>query len=175
MKIYNKIYKVSPWKDNELFYTIIQGEGGIKYPRLQIIDENGAIDLSNSTLTYTITLPDNSEEIVNGEILDAKFGIIEFGIVASMSNICGIAKGNLNILNGGNILKVGGINLVIEPATDGHEIEASEKFSMLLEAIKKVEQQPYNLTEEDKDEIANLVMQKMKSIDFKKSFTESEE
>lgn len=158
MKIYNKIYKVSPWKDNELFYTVVQGEGGIKYPRLQIIDENGAIDLSNSTLTYTITLPDNSEEIVNGEILDAKFGIIEFGIVASMSSICGIAKGNLNILSGENVLKVGGINLVIEPATDGHEIEASEKFSMLLEAIKKVEQQPYNLTEEDKDEIAKIAI-----------------
>lgn len=138
MKIYNKIYKVSPWKDNELFYTVVQGEGGIKYPRLQIIDENGAIDLSNSTLTYTITLPDNSEEIVNGEILDAKFGIVEFGIVASMSSICGIAKGNLNILSGENVLKVGGINLVIEPATEGHEIEASEKFSALTEALHKV-------------------------------------
>lgn len=138
MKIYNKIYKVSPWKDNELFYTVVQGEGGIKYPRLQIIDENGAIDLSNSTLTYTITLPDSSEEIVNGEILDAKFGIVEFGIVASMSSICGIAKGNLNILSGENVLKVGGINLVIEPATEGHEIEASEKFSALTEALHKV-------------------------------------
>ena len=49
------------------------------------------------------------------------------------------------------------------------------KISMLLEVIKKVEQQPYNLTEEDKDEIANLVIQKMKDTDLKKSSTESEE
>ena len=57
MKTYNKIYTVHAWKDNNKFFTVTQGEGGIKYPRLMVVDDKGAIDLTGSAVTYTITLP----------------------------------------------------------------------------------------------------------------------
>ena len=138
MKTYNKIYTVHAWKDNNKFFTVVQGEGGVKYPRLKIIDDNGSIDLTGASITYTSTLPRGSEEIVDATIIDAKQGIVEFEIKSSMTMYSGIAYGELNIVSDSKVLKVGGINLTISSATDGHEIEASEQFSALVEALRKV-------------------------------------
>ena len=138
MKTYNKIYTVHAWKDNNKFFTVVQGEGGIKYPRLKIIDDNGSIDLTGASITYTATLPRGSEEIVDATIIDAKQGIVEFEIKSSMTMYSGIAYGELNIVSDSKILKVGGVNLTISSATNGHEIEASEQFSALVEALRKV-------------------------------------
>uniref|UniRef100_UPI003A9180A3 BppU family phage baseplate upper protein n=1 Tax=Ruminococcus bromii TaxID=40518 RepID=UPI003A9180A3 len=138
MKTYNKIYTVHAWKDNNKFFTVVQGEGGVKYPRLKIIDDNGSIDLTGVSITYTATLPRGSEEIVDATIIDAKQGIVEFEIKSSMTMCSGIAYGELNIVSDSKVLKVGGINLTISSATNGHEIEASEQFSALVEALRKV-------------------------------------
>lgn len=138
MKTYNKIYTVHAWKDNNKFFTVVQGEGGVKYPRLKIIDDNGSIDLTGASITYTSTLPRGFEEIVDATIIDAKQGIVEFEIKSSMTMYSGIAYGELNIVSDSKVLKVGGINLTISSATNGHEIEASEQFSALVEALRKV-------------------------------------
>lgn len=138
MKTYNKIYTVHAWKDNNKFFTVVQGEGGIKYPRLKIIDDNGSIDLTGASITYTATLPRGSEEIVDATIIDAKQGIVEFEIKSSMTMYSGIAYGELNIVSDSKVLKVNGINLTISSATNGHEIESSEQFSALVEALRKV-------------------------------------
>lgn len=138
MKTYNKIYTVHAWKDNNKFFTVVQGEGGVKYPRLKIIDDNGSIDLTGASITYTATLPRGSEEIVDATIIDAKQGIVEFEIKSSMTMYSGIAYGELNIVSDSKVLKVNGINLTISSATNGHEIEASEQFSALVEALRKV-------------------------------------
>ena len=138
MKTYNKIYTVHAWKDNNKFFTVVQGEGGVKYPRLKIIDDNGSIDLTGASITYTATLPRGSEEIVDATIIDAKQGTVEFEIKSSMTICSGIAHGELNIVSDSKVLKVGGVNLTISSATNGHEIEASEQFSALVEALRKV-------------------------------------
>ena len=138
MKTYNKIYTVHAWKDNNKFFTVIQGEGGIKYPRLKIIDDYGSIDLTGASVTYTVTLPRGSEEIVDATIIDAKQGIVEFEIKASMTMYSGIAYGELNVISDSKVLKIGGVNLTVSSATNGHEIEASEQFSALLSLFAKM-------------------------------------
>lgn len=117
---------------------MVQGEGGVKYPRLKIIDDNGSIDLTGASITYTATLPRGSEEIVDATIIDAKQGIVEFEIKSSMTMYSGIAYGELNIVSDSKVLKVGGINLTISSATNGHEIEASEQFSALMSLFAKI-------------------------------------
>ena len=138
MKTYNKIYTVHAWKDNNKFFTVVQGEGGIKYPRLKIIDDYGSIDLTGASVTYTVTLPRGSEEIVDAAIIGAKEGVVEFEIKPSMTAQAGLGLGELNISANNKVLKIGGINLNIAKATTGSAIEASEKFSALLEALNKV-------------------------------------
>lgn len=138
MKTYNKIYTVHAWKDNNKFFTVIQGEGGIKYPRLKIIDDYGSIDLTGASVTYTVTLPRGSEEIVDATIIDAKQGIVEFEIKASMTMYSGVAYGELNVISDSKVLKIGGVNLTVSSATNGHEIEASEQFSALLSLFAKM-------------------------------------
>lgn len=138
MKTYNKIYTVHAWKDNNKFFTVVQGEGGIKYPRLKIIDDNGSIDLTDASITYTVTLPRGSEEIIDATIVNATQGIVEFEIKSSMTAQAGLGFGELNISVNNKVLKIGGINLNIAKATAGSAIEASEQFSALLEALNKV-------------------------------------
>ena len=138
MKTYNKIYTVHAWKDNNKYFTVTQGEGGIKYPRLKVVDDNGAIDLTGSSITYTATLPRGSEEIVDVSIINATEGTVEFEIKSSMTKYSGIANGELNITIDNKVLKISGINLAISSATNGHEIESSEQFSALVEALRKV-------------------------------------
>ena len=137
MKTYNKIYTVHAWKDNNKFFTVTQGEGGIKYPRLVVVDDKGAIDLTGSAVTYTITLPRGSEEIVDATIIDAKRGVVEFEIKSSMTAYAGVGEGELNITIDNKVLKISGINLTINKSTSGRVIEASEQFSALLTLISK--------------------------------------
>lgn len=138
MKTYNKIYTVHAWKDNNKFFTVTQGEGGIKYPRLMVVDDKGAIDLTGSAVTYTITLPRGSEEIVDATIIDAKRGIVEFEVKSSMTAYAGIGEGELNITIDNKVLKISGINLTISKSTSGRVIEASEQFSALMSLFAKM-------------------------------------
>lgn len=147
MKTYNKIYTVHAWKDNNKFFTVTQGEGGIKYPRLMVVDDKGAIDLTGSAVTYTITLPRGSEEIVDATIIDAKRGVVEFEIKSSMTVYAGVGEGELNITIDNKVLKISGINLTINKSTSGRVIEASEQFSALLTLISKYS----NINPENKD------------------------
>lgn len=147
MKTYNKIYTVHAWKDNNKFFTVTQGEGGIKYPRLMVVDDKGAIDLTGSAVTYTITLPRGSEEIVDATIIDAKRGVVEFEVKPSMTAYAGVGEGELNITIDSKILKISGINLTINKSTSGRVIEASEQFSALLALISKYS----NINPENKD------------------------
>lgn len=147
MKTYNKIYTVHAWKDNNKFFTVTQGEGGIKYPRLMVVDDKGAIDLTGSVVTYTITLPRGSEEIVDATIIDAKRGVVEFEVKSSMTAYAGIGEGELNITIDNKVLKISGINLTISKATSGRTIEASEQFSALLSLLSKYS----NINPENKD------------------------
>lgn len=147
MKTYNKIYTVHAWKDNNKFFTVTQGEGGIKYPRLMVVDDKGAIDLTGSAVTYTITLPRGSEEIVDATIIDAKRGVVEFEVKPSMTAYAGVGEGEINITIDNKVLKIGGINLTINKSTSGRVIEASEQFSALLTLISKYS----NINPENKD------------------------
>lgn len=147
MKTYNKIYTVHAWKDNNKFFTVTQGEGGIKYPRLMVVDDKGAIDLTGSAVTYTITLPRGSEEIVDATIIDAKQGVVEFEVKPSMTAYAGVGEGELNITIDNKVLKISGINLTISKSTSGRAIEASEQFSALLTLISKYS----NINPENKD------------------------
>lgn len=147
MKTYNKIYTVHAWKDNNKFFTVTQGEGGIKYPRLVVVDDKGAIDLTGSAVTYTITLPRGSEEIVDATIIDAKRGVVEFEVKPSMTAYAGVGEGELNITIENKVLKISGINLTINKSTSGRVIEASEQFSALLTLISKYS----NINPENKD------------------------
>lgn len=147
MKTYNKIYTVHAWKDNNKFFTVTQGEGGIKYPRLMVVDDKGAIDLTGSAVTYTITLPRGSEEIVDATIIDAKRGVVEFEVKPSMTVYAGVGEGELNITIDNKVLKISGINLTINKSTSGRVIEASEQFSALLSLISKYS----NINPENKD------------------------
>lgn len=147
MKTYNKIYTVHAWKDNNKFFTVTQGEGGIKYPRLMVVDDKGAIDLTGSAVTYTITLPRGSEEIVDATIIDAKRGVVEFEVKPSMTAYAGVGEGELNITIDNKVLKISGINLTINKSTSGRVIEASEQFSALLALISKYS----NINPENKD------------------------
>jgi len=147
MKTYNKIYTVHAWKDNNKFFTVTQGEGGIKYPRLMVVDDKGAIDLTGSAVTYTITLPRGSEEIVDATIVDAKRGVVEFEVKPSMTAYAGVGEGELNITIDNKVLKISGINLTISKSTSGRAIEASEQFSALLTLISKYS----NINPENKD------------------------
>lgn len=147
MKTYNKIYTVHAWKDNNKFFTVTQGEGGVKYPRLMVVDDKGAIDLTGSAVTYTITLPRGSEEIVDATIIDAKRGVVEFEVKPSMTAYAGVGEGELNITIDSKVLKISGINLTINKSTSGRVIEASEQFSALLALISKYS----NINPENKD------------------------
>ena len=112
-----------------------------------VVDDKGAIDLTGSAVTYTITLPRGSEEIVDATIIDAKRGVVEFEVKPSMTAYAGVGEGELNITIDNKVLKICGINLTINQSTSGRVIEASEQFSALLALISKYS----NINPENKD------------------------
>ena len=154
--IFDQVYKVQAWADNNRTLKLVQGEGiaiptgatsvsasRVKAPRFQLCDKRGAIDLSTGspTIEWAVTRPQNGgEDIVTCNIVSgqATNGIIEIPITASVTEFDGDAYGEIRVTTSGAVIKFFGINACIGEGVSDDAAAQSSRFSALLEALQKV-------------------------------------
>lgn len=154
--IFDQVYRVQAWKDNNRTLKLVQGEGiviptgatsvsasHVKAPRFQLCDKRGTIDLSSGSpiIEWAVTRPQNSGEdlvacnIVSGQ---AANGIIEIPITTSVTEFNGDAYGEIRVTTSSAVTKFFGINACIGEGVSNNAVAQSSRFPALIEALQKV-------------------------------------
>lgn len=141
MKSKSKKYTLHAWRDNQIRLKTTQGEGGVKLAQFILSDDNGALDLSETTSVSFDGIKNNGEPCsVACNIQDAANGAIEFTIVTGITDVCGEVKGSINVVSNDGNIKFDGITLSVGKDVTGELIESSDAFSNLIKALIKVSQ-----------------------------------
>lgn len=145
---YDRVFPMYAWRDNNIRLVLTQGEGAttldgeavrIKAPRFQLRDDQGIIDLSNSpVVSFALTRPDKSEDLLACTIISAANGIISCPITASATAIAGQAVGEIRVSSTNGTLKFNGVHAFIYAGVSDSAAAQSTRFSALVEALQKV-------------------------------------
>lgn len=135
-----KSFNINPWYNNNISYTVVQGEGGIKYPRLFLTDSKGAINITSASVRYKCQKNDNSPPVyVDANKINETTGEVEFEITTDMTSCVGNAHGEIEVTTTDGVLKFSGINLSVIKGVSDSAIESSKDFSALQNALRKLE------------------------------------
>ena len=145
---YDRVFPMYAWRDNNIRLVLTQGEGAttldgeavrIKAPRFQLRDDQGIIDLSNSpVVSFALTRPDKSEDLLACTIINAANGIISCPITASATAIAGQAVGEIRVSSTNGTLKFNGVHAFIYAGVSNFAAAQSTQFSALIAALQKV-------------------------------------
>lgn len=145
---YDRVYTMYAWRDNNNRLVFTQGEGAttldgtvtrIKAPRFQLRDDQGVMNLSGSpVISFALTRPDESEDLLACTIIDAANGIVSCPITASATAIAGQAVGEIWVSSTNGTIKFYGVHALIHKGVSDSAAANSTRFSELVEALQKV-------------------------------------
>ena len=158
---YDDVYKAYAWRDNRRRLIVTQGEGlsssstdsntYIKTAKFQLRDEQGAIELPNSTTAVSLALkkPNGMEVLVSAfynytdsattKSEDRENGIVYFAITQSMTDIAGEVSGEIRLTTSTGVIKFYGINFFVYDGVSSNAAIQSNDFDHLVNALNKVE------------------------------------
>lgn len=158
---YDDVYKAYAWRDNRRRLVVTQGEGlsssstdsntYIKTAKFQLRDEQGVIELPNSTTAVSLALKkQNDMEVLVSAFYnytdsattkseDRENGIVYFAITQSMTDIAGEVSGEIRLTTSTGVIKFYGINFYVYDGVSSNAAIQSNDFDHLVNALNKVE------------------------------------
>lgn len=141
LKADNKKYKVDCWTDNNIFITTFQNEGLIKNPVFILCDVDEPMNLSDNTaIFYKATNKNGEVYCVPVNIISEIKGEVELPINPILTNVEGVSLGEIVVQSLEGSLSFGGINIRTYISAENEDIENSDKFSELTNALNRVEE-----------------------------------
>lgn len=145
MKAKNERHQVNCWINNNVNITTYQNEGLIKNPVFVLCDGNEVLDLSDCTNIFYKSIDTKGKaSCVSVNILSAGKGEVELPINGALTENKGVSVGEIVVQTNEGTLSFGNINIITYPSVENKEIEKSDNFTALTEALSKVA----NLTQE---------------------------
>lgn len=139
LKADNKKYKVDCWADNNIFITTFQNEGLIKNPIFILCDVDEPMNLSDNTaIFYKATNKNGEVYCVPVNIISEIKGEVELPINPILTNVEGVSLGEIVVQSLEGSLSFGGINIRTYISAENEDIEKSDNFTALTEALSKV-------------------------------------
>lgn len=139
LKADNKKYKVDCWTDNNIFITTFQNEGLIKNPVFILCDVDEPMNLSDNTaIFYKATNKNGEVYCVPVNIISEIKGEVELPISPILTNVEGVSLGEIVVQSLEGSLSFGGINIRTYISAENEDIEKSDNFTELTEALSKV-------------------------------------
>lgn len=157
--IFDMVYPIQAWEDNNRTLKLVQGEGvtipdnatasttiqasRAKAPRFQLKSKQGAIDLSSGSpsITWAVRRPNNGgEDLLTCNIVSGKAaeGIIEIPITTSVTEFAGDAYGEIRVVTSTAVIKFFGINACIGNGVSNEAASQSSRYDALLDALQQV-------------------------------------
>lgn len=139
MKAKNIQYKVNCWINNNVNIVTYQNEALIKHPVFILCDGDEPIDLSDSTnIFYKATDSKGNACCLTVNTLSAIEGKVELPVNGALTANRGTSAGEIVVQSDEGTLSFGGINIVTYSSVANQEIEKSNFFTALVEALAKV-------------------------------------
>ena len=139
MKAKNERHKVNCWVNNNVNITTYQNEGLIKNPVFILCDGNEPLDLSDCTnIFYKSVDTKGKVSCVSVNILSANKGEVELPINGALTENKGVSVGEIVVQTNEGTLSFGNINIITYSSVENKEIEKSDNFTALTEALSKV-------------------------------------
>lgn len=139
MKAKNIQYKVNCWINNNVNIVTYQNEALIKHPVFILCDGDEPIDLSDSTnIFYKATDSKGNACCLTVNTLSAIEGKVELPVSGALTANRGTSAGEIVVQSDEGTLSFGGINIVTYSSVANQEIEKSNFFTALVEALAKV-------------------------------------
>lgn len=136
----DKSITLNVWKNNNETAMAIQGEVNSRFLVVNLVDNDGPIDLTNKSVKFLATKPDGTVIFNNMDIEDAQNGIAILSLTAQMSVVSGILEGcEVHIISeDGETLIAKKINIVIQSSLRNTIEESISEISAYQELINKV-------------------------------------
>lgn len=129
------------WEDNPIYLKCVQGENGIKIAKFQLVDDNGAINLTGNTgVVFMGTSGDGSAVSVNCIVDSATDGKVSLSASTNFTNAIGNTKGNIvvNFSNNQNI-QFDGITVKVRPNRAIDALIHDDTFATFLAALSRLQ------------------------------------
>lgn len=134
------------WEDNPIYLKCVQGESGIKIAKFQLVDDNGAINLTGNTgIVFMGTSGDGSAVSVNCTVDSATDGKVSLSASTNFTSAIGNTKGNIvvNFSNNQNI-QFDGITIKVSPNKAIEALIHDDTFATFLSALSKLQNMAAN-------------------------------
>lgn len=139
MKAKNERHQVNCWINNNVNITTYQNEGLIKNPVFVLCDGNEALDLSDCTNIFYKSIDTKGKvSCVSVNILSVGKGEVELPINGALTENKGVSVGEIVVQTNEGTLSFGNINIITYSSVENKEIEKSDNFTELTEALSKV-------------------------------------
>lgn len=139
MKAKNERHQVNCWINNNVNITTYQNEGLIKNPVFILCDGNEALDLNDCTNIFYKSIDTKGKvSCVSVNILSADKGEVELPINGALTENKGVSVGEIVVQANEGTLSFGNINIITYSSVENKEIEKSDNFTALTEALSKV-------------------------------------
>ena len=139
MKAKNERHQVNCWINNNVNITTYQNEGLIKNPVFVLCDGNEALDLSDCTNIFYKSIDTKGKvSCVSVNILSVDKGEVELPINGALTENKGVSVGEIVVQTNEGTLSFGNINIITYSSVENKEIEKSDNFTALTEALSKV-------------------------------------
>lgn len=139
MKAKNERHQVNCWINNNVNITTYQNEGLIKNPVFVLCDGNEALDLSDCTNIFYKSIDTKGKvSCVSVNILSPGKGEVELPINGALTENKGVSVGEIVVQANEGTLSFGNINIITYSSVENKEIEKSDNFTALTEALSKV-------------------------------------
>lgn len=139
MKAKNERHQVNCWINNNVNITTYQNEGLIKNPVFVLCDGNEALDLSDCTNIFYKSIDTKGKvSCVSVNILSVGKGEVELPINGALTENKGVSVGEIVVQTNEGTLSFGNINIITYSSVENKEIEKSDNFTALTEALSKV-------------------------------------
>lgn len=139
LKAKNERHQVNCWINNNVNITTYQNEGLIKNPVFVLCDGNEALDLSDCTNIFYKSIDTKGKvSCVSVNILSVGKGEVELPINGALTENKGVSVGEIVVQTNEGTLSFGNINIITYSSVENKEIEKSDNFTALTEALSKV-------------------------------------
>ena len=129
------------WEDNPIYLKCVQGESGIKIAKFQLVDDNGAINLTGNTgIVFMGTSGNGSAVSVNCTVDSATDGKVSLTASTNFTHAIGNTKGNIvvNFSNNQNI-QFDGITIKVTPNKAIEALMQDDTFATFLSALSRLQ------------------------------------
>lgn len=137
----SELYILHAWEDNPIYLKCVQGESGIKIAKFQLVDDNGAINLTGNTgVTFMGTKADGTACTVNCTIDDAATGKVSLNSSTNFTNISGKVTGNIVVgFSGNQNIQFDGITVKVRPNKAIEALIHDDTFATFLSALSTLQ------------------------------------